>query len=629
MLFTRLLGGLLLPALVAAGYPPKPKNLITIESKSLPGATITYKEVPKGICGDARSYSGYINFPPNSMREAPQNYPVHIYFWYFESQLNPKTDPLAIYINGGPGAGSMVGVFVESGPCHMTEDAQSTVPNEHSWNKEANLLYIDQPVQTGFSYDVLTNATFDFKTNILSPEGPDHDPNKDGTLLAGTFGSGDPSKTANTTLNAARQFWNVVQVWSQDFDPYTYNRGNDRISLWSESYGGRYAPGFMAYFLSQNKRVEAGLVTGSVLHLDTVGIINGCVDLMSQQKSNIDFPHNKNTYGIQAIDDAGYDKAMHAYGKRGGCLDQISECHSLAKRLDPNAYGHVDEVNYVCERANSYCNTEVDGIYVDGAKRGLFDIAQCHLDPFPSNSFLGYLAKTEIQEALGVPANHTDPSYTVEHVFNVTGDYVRSDRGGHLLDIANLLDAGVKVAMVYGDRDFICNWVGAENVSLSIDYKDAQNFRSAGYADVFTDDSGVPKAQVRQYGRFSFTRVYQAGHMMLAYQPQVGYEIFRRAMSNMDIATGTVTDDIEFYSTQGETNSTHAEPPLPTVPPTCNFWGMAMSCATNQIEAIQKGEARIVNNIIVSPTQAPGECPTPRPTRKSWFYNNDQQRMII
>lgn len=46
MLVTWFLDVLLLAASVAAGYPPKPKNLITIKSKALPGATITYKEVP-------------------------------------------------------------------------------------------------------------------------------------------------------------------------------------------------------------------------------------------------------------------------------------------------------------------------------------------------------------------------------------------------------------------------------------------------------------------------------------------------------------------------------------------------------------------------------------------------------
>ncbi|KAF3482015.1 carboxypeptidase S1 [Arthroderma uncinatum] len=625
MSFARLRDILLLAGLVAGGYPPKPKDLITIKSKSLPGATITYKEVPQGVCGHAKSYSGYVNFPPNSMREAPQDFPAHIYFWYFESQIKPKTAPLAIYINGGPGAGSMVGVFVESGPCRMSDDGRSTFPNEHSWNKEANLLYIDQPVQTGFSYDVLTNATFDLKTSVFTPEEYGHEPSDDGTLLSGTFGSGDITKTANTTANAGRHMWNVLQVWTQEFSPYAYNRANDKISLWSESYGGRYGPGFMNRFLAQNKRVEAGLVTGTVLHLDTVGIINGCVDLISQQKANIDFAHNKNTYRIEAIDDAGYDRAMHAYGKRGGCLDQIKECQVLAKRLDPNGYGHVDEVNEICQRANDFCLNEVDGVYVNEAKRGYFDIAQCHLDPFPSNNFLGYLAMPEIQQALGVPVNHTDPSHAVENVFNITGDYPRSGMNGHLVDLANLLDSGVKVAMVYGDRDFSCNWVGGEKVSLSVDYKYTKQFREAGYTSVFTDGSSVPKAEVRQHGRFSFTRVFQSGHMMLAYQPQVGYEIFRRAMFDMDIATGTVTEDIENYSTQGAANSTHMEPVLPTIPPTCNFWQLGSTCSQNQIEAVQNGKAKIVDNIIVYPKQDPDECP--QPSSRSWQNNHEQQRI--
>ncbi|KAK2882482.1 hypothetical protein FQN49_000312 [Arthroderma sp. PD_2] len=627
MLFARLCDVLLLAGLVVGGYPPKPKNLITIKSKSLPGATITYKEVPKGVCGNGRSYSGYVNFPPNSMREAPQGYPVHIYFWYFESQIKPDTAPLTIYIQGGPGAGSLVGQFIESGPCRMSDDGQSTYANEHSWNKETNLLYIDQPVQTGFSYDVLTNATFDLKTSIFTPERPDDEPSDDGTLLSGTFSSGDSSKTANTTVNAARHMWNVLQVWTQEFDPYAYNRGNDKVSLWSESYGGRYSPGFMAYFLAQNKRVQAGLVTGTVLHLDTAGIINGCVDFVSQQQSNVAFPYNRNTYGIEAIDKSGYDNAMHAYRKKGGCLDQILECQKLAKRLDPNAYGHVDEVNEICQAANDYCIIEVDGVYVDGSKRGYFDIAQCHLDPFPSNNFMGYLARPEVQEALGVPVNYTDPSHTVEHVFNVTGDYARSDMGGHLADIASLLDSGVKVAMVYGDRDFACNWVGAENVSLAVDYKYAKDFRNAGYTDVFTDGSNVPTAQVRQHGLFSFTRVFQAGHMMLAYQPQVGYEIFRRATLNMDIATGTVLEDLENYATEGEANSTHTEPALPTVTPTCNFWALGTTCSQNQIKAVQNGEAKIVNNIIVHPPQASGECP--QPSRGRWEDDHGEQLVLF
>jgi carboxypeptidase C (cathepsin A) len=43
---------------------------------------------------------------------------------------------------------------------------------------------------------------------------------------------------------------------------------------------------------------------------------------------------------------------------------------------------------------------------------------------------------------------------------------------------------------------------------------------------------------VRQYGNFSFSRVFEAGHEVPAYQPETAYEIFRRAMFNLDIASG-------------------------------------------------------------------------------------------
>lgn len=52
MLFSRLRDVFLLAGFVAAGYPPRPKDLVTIKSKSLPGATITYKEVPVSAYAD-------------------------------------------------------------------------------------------------------------------------------------------------------------------------------------------------------------------------------------------------------------------------------------------------------------------------------------------------------------------------------------------------------------------------------------------------------------------------------------------------------------------------------------------------------------------------------------------------
>jgi carboxypeptidase C (cathepsin A) len=49
----------------------------------------------------------------------------------------------------------MIGLFQENGPCRITNDSSSVVPNPTSWNTNANMLYIDQPVGVGFSHGKL------------------------------------------------------------------------------------------------------------------------------------------------------------------------------------------------------------------------------------------------------------------------------------------------------------------------------------------------------------------------------------------------------------------------------------------------------------------------------------------
>jgi carboxypeptidase D len=76
---------------------------------------------------------------------------ANIFYWLFESAESPGSDPIVIWLNGGPGCSSMDGLFIELGPYTMNRD--STISkNEHSWHKVANLLFIDQPVGTGFSF---------------------------------------------------------------------------------------------------------------------------------------------------------------------------------------------------------------------------------------------------------------------------------------------------------------------------------------------------------------------------------------------------------------------------------------------------------------------------------------------
>jgi carboxypeptidase C (cathepsin A) len=68
----------------------------------------------------------------------------------------------------------------------------------------------------------------------------------------------------------------------------------------------------------------------------------------------------------------------------------------------------------------------------------------------------------------------------------------------------------VRISLVYGDADYICNWFGGEAVSLAANYSRADLFRNAGYEPMMVD--GVEYGATREYGNFSFTRIYDSGH---------------------------------------------------------------------------------------------------------------------
>jgi len=77
-----------------------------------------------------------------------------MFYWLFDSRASPSEDPLVVWLTGGPGCASEIALFNENGPYKFPSDMTATSPlssNQYSWNNSANLLYVDQPIGTGFS----------------------------------------------------------------------------------------------------------------------------------------------------------------------------------------------------------------------------------------------------------------------------------------------------------------------------------------------------------------------------------------------------------------------------------------------------------------------------------------------
>lgn len=75
----------------------------------------------------------------------------HLFFWHFANRHIANRQRTVIWLNGGPGCSSMDGVLMEIGPYRVREGGKLEYSNG-SWDEFANLLFVDNPVGTGFSY---------------------------------------------------------------------------------------------------------------------------------------------------------------------------------------------------------------------------------------------------------------------------------------------------------------------------------------------------------------------------------------------------------------------------------------------------------------------------------------------
>jgi hypothetical protein len=117
------------------------------------------------------------------------------------------------------------------------------------------------------------------------------------------------------------------------------------------------------YFEQQNERIANGSLDGSAipLHIDTLGLINACIDIDVQMVYYPEYAHN-NTYGLKLITEEQYTSAIAASPT---CKNMTATCRSLAAAKDPNGVGNQAEVNAACKGTFDYCFANMHDFYND------------------------------------------------------------------------------------------------------------------------------------------------------------------------------------------------------------------------------------------------------------------------
>lgn len=248
----------------------------------------TLKDAPvTGLCDTTvKSFSGYFSVS----EVVNKNY----FFWFFESRGNPSTDPVVIWLTGGPGCSSQLALLSENGPCKVSEDGKTTVNNPYSWNTNANIMWIDQPAGVGFSY------------------GRQIDHNE---------------------TEVAEDMYHFLQNFFQAHPEYAQNE----FFVFGESYGGHYAPAVSHRIFQGNQRKQ-----GQYINLKGVGVGNGLTDPVVQYQYYPAMAMN-NSYGIKTVTEEQYAKMV----------DHVPTCTKMGEACQMN----VDACEYAYTYCNLFLTT--------------------------------------------------------------------------------------------------------------------------------------------------------------------------------------------------------------------------------------------------------------------------------
>ena len=230
------------------------------------------KDSNSSICDNTVvQHSGYFKLTTGKL---PKNY----FYWFFESRSAPKSDPVVLWMTGGPGCSSEVALFGENGPCSVNAAGDGTIPNAFSWNSNASLLYIDQPAGTGFSY------------------GAGADTDEDGV---------------------ATDMYDFLQQFMQAHPEYN----KLPFFTFGESYAGHYVPAVTHRIWKNNNALPAGAIT---INLKGTAVGNGLTAPEEQYKWYAEMARSTNHHQ-SVVNESGY-KAMKAV--EPACIAAIKACQA-------------------------------------------------------------------------------------------------------------------------------------------------------------------------------------------------------------------------------------------------------------------------------------------------------------
>jgi len=432
-----------------------------------------------------KQYSGYLDVAEDK----------HLFFWFFESRSSPADAPLVLWLNGGPGCSSSTGLLFELGPCSISNEGKNTTHNPYSWTSHANVIFLDQPVNVGFSY-------------------------------------ADDGTTVSTSPVAGKDVYAFLQLFLNRFPEYS----KQPFHIAAESYGGTYAPNFAKIMYQENKKLSLAPIP-ELKHINLASVIlgNGLTDPYIQFGSIPDYVCD-GPYPV--YDDPKGPECQALRAKVPTCQRLTKSCYQFNSR-------------FTCVPATLYCNNMFASLMQLGLNP--YDVRRkcdrskdgdlCYKQLLWVETWMN---NPKNKAALGVNPEQTFASCNMEvnRAFAMQGDGMRNSA----LLLPELVNDGIRLLVYAGNADMMCNYIGNERWVEQLDTKFRDEFSTTKPVPWITTDSGKLAGEVRSAGGAGFTagnitfvNVHEAGHMVPYDQSEAALDLFTRWITDTPLTLRRAT----------------------------------------------------------------------------------------
>ncbi|KAI4334343.1 hypothetical protein L6164_019046 [Bauhinia variegata] len=344
-------------------FPKDSVNTQVGDSSLVPGKIVEKKFTFPNLGASGPSveelghHAGYYSLPHTKA--------ARMFYLFFESRSS-KDDPVVIWLTGGPGCSSELAMFYENGPFHITGNL-SLSWNDYGWDKVSNLLYVDQPTGTGFSY------------------------------------TSDESDLRHDEQGVSNDLYDFLQEFFKQHHQFAKNG----FYITGESYAGHYIPALASRVYQGNKEKRE-------IHINLKGfaIGNGLTNPSIQYQAYADYALDKSL-----INKADHDRinkliprceqAIKACGTGGedACLSAYSACNEIFQQILSTA-GNINyyDVRKKCEGSLCYDFSKMETFLNEKAVRGALGVGDLEFVSCSSEVYEAMLTDWMKNLEVGIPA---------------------------------------------------------------------------------------------------------------------------------------------------------------------------------------------------------------------------------